>query len=201
MSAAARAGDGHRRRAGELVGLQSRTILRPLPFGPRSMNSGTAPSRLEAIRRDREGDLPRVVAVVGHAQRHIDGVGVRNLQRQFRIEAERHAGFDRLGDGADAAVECVARDEHLIAGDVVGKLELDRRLAVLRQHEHRVPVDGFGEVATDLAEGGIALVGVLAHDERRDHRLEPWAKDAEGRRTTGRERRAALAKPPAAPKP
>jgi hypothetical protein len=69
------------------------------------------------------------VAVVGDAQRDVDGVGVRDFQRQLRIDAERLAGFERLGDGAEAAVERVPGDEHLIPGDVVGELELDARLA------------------------------------------------------------------------
>ena len=140
----------------------------PCRSGPRSIESRSVAVELQAARR--HGERRRCA---GRRCRWSRGPA----RRSTSVWEISSGSFGSTLNGLRASMVFVIApmrpssvwpgDEHLIAGDVVGELELDRRLAALGQDEDRVPVDRLGEVAADLAERRVALVGVLADDERR----------------------------------
>jgi len=113
-------------------------------------------------------NFPSHIAIVGSTDGDIHLVRVRNLQRQLGIDAEWFPGLDTSGNRSNAAINRMTGHENLIAGDIVRELELDRGLAAVRQNKSRVPVNGFGKIAPHIAQGGVALVGVLAEDQGGD---------------------------------
>ena len=145
-----------------------RSIFRPLPFGPRSMTSRCGPAVLK----------PVAVAVNATVRRTSLSLVTRMGTSTVSVCEISSGNFGSMLNGLRASMIVVMApmrpsvrvpgDEHLIPGDVVGKLELDGRLAGLRQHQDRVPVHGLGEVRAHVAERRVALVGILAHHERHD---------------------------------
>ena len=67
----------------------SRSDLPALAVRAEVEESGSGPSGLARSAVEPNDTFRGVVAVVGHANRHVDDVRVRDFQRQLRIDAER----------------------------------------------------------------------------------------------------------------